>query len=173
MVKKSHTAKIKCKYGIEKFNWKVTSRSCSYVFFKGENNNYYYFQVVIVIFIPIYHSCLVVSTLCLVPHLPQGCLDLVLTLLGLYQTWIKCQDHQDAEGDLDHIQTFLPAFFNQREKQCQLKNKKSWLMLPEKKSWGFKKSKKVIKHSLSVNLSRMVLKKESGTVQTYIKKGSW
>lgn len=46
-------------------------------------------------------------------------------------------------------------------------------MLPEKKRWGFKKSKKVIKHSLSVNLSRMVLKKESGTVQTYIKKGSW
>lgn len=36
MVKKSHTAKIKCKYGIEKFNWKVTSRSCSYVFFKVE-----------------------------------------------------------------------------------------------------------------------------------------
>ena len=120
MVKKSHTTKIKCKYRIEKFNWKVTSRSCSYVFFKGENNNYYYFQVVIVIFILIYHSFLVVSTLCPVPYLPQGCRDLVLTLLGLYQTWIKCQDHQDGEGDPDDIQTFLPAFFNQPEKQCKL-----------------------------------------------------
>ena len=53
------------------------------MFFLKVNN---YFQVVIVIFTPIYHSCLVVSTLCLVPHLPQGCPDLVLTLLGLYQT---------------------------------------------------------------------------------------
>ena len=139
MVKKSHTTKIKCKYGIETFNWKVTSRSCSYVFFKGENKNYYYFQVVIVIFIPIYHSCLVVSTLCLVPHLPRGCLDLVLTRLGLYQTWIKCQDHQDGEGDPDDIQTFLPAFFNQPEKWCKLWNKKADYCSLEKRGGDLKK----------------------------------